>query len=160
MGYERKEAASPGRRRRLSRRETLLAGLALAGGGIAGGGILHAAARSDGAGGEPGGDPKDFGRLAAAGDEEVLCRAEAILSRAEATPWGDLVRRLLLRLLCACMENVSAQNDLIAARCIYLLACNRWLSAEAAVLVRGTPGVPVAQAALAAFAASTPGREE
>jgi len=147
-------------RRRLSRREVVLAGLALAGGGAAGGSILHAAS----GGKEPSpGEKTTFDaldRLATAGDEEILCRAEAVLARAEKTPWGDLVRRLLLRLLCACMEHVSSQNDLIAARCIYLLADNQWLSTDARTLVRRTAGAPVAQAALAAYTGSLPGRRE
>lgn len=129
---------APGGPPRLPRRDALLAGLAFLGGGAAATGLLRAAP----AGEPPGPNPLELP------DDELLCQAEGILLVAEHGPPVRRLELLVQRLLTAALRRPSPDNDLAAARCLFLLARMGKLSAETAGLAARAQEAPIARMAL------------
>lgn len=127
----------------LTRRETLLAGIAILGGGFTVQGLFYGEAGKHASPGET-----DLDALLALPDRDLLCLADSILDRAFPPCRKDAVRRLLLRILAASLDIPSKENDLLASRVIALLGRRGWITPAVVDLVRAGRGVPAAGAAL------------
>ncbi len=141
MNHEKRPERS--HRSGLTRRETLLAGIALLGGGFSVQGIFFLRTGKPAPPGE--GDPED---LLALPDRDLLCLADSILDRTFPPHRKNAARRLFLRLLAAALDIPSEENDRLAARVIAVLGRRGWITPAVEDLVRAGRGVPAARAAL------------
>ncbi len=141
MTHEKDPALPP--REGLTRRESLLAGIALLCGGFTAQSLFSLKGR-------PSSSPEDMDpeALLALPDRDLLCLADSVLDRPLPLRRKDAVRRLLLRILAASLDIPSRENDRLAARVIGVLGRRGWITPAVAELVRGARGVPAARAAL------------
>ncbi len=127
----------------ITRRESLLAGLALLGGGFTAQGFF-----STGTDHRPGPGERDPEDILSLPDRDLLCLADSILDRPVAPGKRDETRRILLRILAASLDFPSQENDRLAARVIAVLGREGWITPAAAGLVRSSTKLPAARASL------------